>query len=271
MRRLSGYLRACHPGPTVAVTFVITAFAWALGWRAASLGLILAAVLLGQLSVGWSNDAYDAPLDARAGRSAKPTVRGDVTARALWVAAGAAFVASSALSWAVAGAVGGSCHVFAVVMAWLYNTLLSRTAWSWVPYALAFAAVPPFLTYGLDGSPPAAWTVAVFAIVGVSAHIANALPDLADDRAAGLDGFVVRLGRARAQRLCWALLGVGTAILALVAAGSVPAYGVVVIVAFVVAAVAGVRSHHRSAEFVALLAVVVVDVAALVIMSARLL
>ena len=268
MQRLSSLVAACHPAPTVAVTFVMSAFAFSLGWRGIPLVLLAVAVLIGQLSVGWSNDAFDAALDARAGRTSKPTVSGAVTARFLWVAAGVALGVSSVLSWWVAGFVGGSFHVFSLAMAWLYNTVLSRTVWSWLPYALAFGAVPPFLTYGLEGTPPALWAVAVFAIIGVSAHVANALPDLDDDRAADVGGLVTRLGRRRAEFLCWALLAVGTAILASVTMSASPAASLVVVTAFAGALLISARSRSRGAAFQALLAVVAVDVVALLLASA---
>lgn len=269
MTRLAGFARACHPAPTVVVTLVITAFGYSLGWRSPGLWWLALAVLLGQLSVGWSNDAFDAGLDARVGRSSKPTVSGAVTARALWVGAVAALIAASALSWAVAGLVGGSFHVFSILMAWLYNTVLSRTSWSWLPYALAFGAVPGFLTFGLAGTAPPAWMVVVFAIVGVSAHLANAVPDIEDDRAAGVDGLAVRLGVRRSLLACWTLLGIGTAILAAVTMPEQVALAATVVVAFVVAVIVASTWRRRGAAFAALMSVVVIDVGVLVLAAGR--
>ena len=77
---LRGLALACHPGPTAAVTLLavgLTASAGASRSSALELGL---AVLLGQLSVGWSDDSVDAADDAAAGRSAKQVVRGLVDA-----------------------------------------------------------------------------------------------------------------------------------------------------------------------------------------------
>lgn len=264
MRSPAAFVRACHPGPTAAVTVVITAFGWSVGWRAPGIALLLVTVLIGQLSVGWSNDAFDARLDALSGRASKPTVGAQVSARHLWIAAISALAVSVALSWLVAGPVGGSCHVFALAMAWLYNLCLSRTAWSWLPYALAFGAVPGFVSYGLDGQPPSWWATACFAIIGVSAHLANALPDLELDEAAGRGGSAVRLGRRRSVLACWALLAAGTALLAAVAASSNwwiaggLAFGFLATVAF------GTRSTMRSGMFVGIMLAVVVDVIAVV-------
>jgi 4-hydroxybenzoate polyprenyltransferase len=258
-------VRACHPLPTVAVTGVVTACAWSLGWRGPSLAGVLLAVLLGQLSVGWSNDAVDAEDDERAGRVEKPTVSGAVTVRALWVVACVALAASAAQSWHVAGLTGGSFHVAAVLLAWGYNAGLSRTSWSWVPYALAFGCVPPFLTFGLDGSPPPLWLVAVFSIIGVSAHVANALRDLASDRGAGLGGAVVRWGPVTSARAGWGLLALGTLILAVVAARRSVLLLTVVLAGFLGARTYAARSGSPNAMFHGLLIAVAVDMVAVVV------
>lgn len=260
-----GFARACHPLPAVAVTAVLSAFAWSLGWRGGALAVAALTILIGQLSVGWSNDAFDARVDAVAQRTSKPTVSGLVSSRALWIGAGLALAVSCILSWAVAGWLGGSFHVFALAMAWLYNTALSRTPWSWLPYALAFGAMPAFLTYGLDGTAPPLWTVAVFAIVGVSGHLANAVPDLDTDAAAGMDGLALRMGRRRALLTCWVLLAVGTAILAIVTAQQRPAIAAIVVLAYVVALTVSVTARSEAATFRTLLAVVAVDVVALIL------
>jgi 4-hydroxybenzoate polyprenyltransferase len=262
MGTLRGYVIAAHAAPTVVVTLIMTVFAWSIGWRGLPLALVLFAVLVGQLSVGWSNDAFDATLDREAGRSRKPTVAGDVAPRSLWAAAWIALAVSSVLSWIAAGPVGGSFHVFFLAMAWLYNVALSRTAWSWLPYALAFGAMPAFLYVGLDGSAPPWWTVAVFAIVATSAHLANALPDLESDRETGLGGLAVRLGRWRSTVLCWLLLALGTGILVTVTWTSSPWTSAVLVGGFVAALVVG--SIRPAAMFLALLGVVVLDVVALI-------
>lgn len=264
MRSLAALTRACHPGPTAAVTVVITAFGWSVGWRLPGIALLLATVLIGQLSVGWSNDAFDARLDAVSARAKKPTVAAQITAQRLWISAISALVVSVVLSLLVAGPIGGSFHVFALAMAWLYNVRLSRTAWSWLPYALAFGVVPAFVSYGFNGQPPTWWSTACFAIIGVSAHLANALPDLELDEAAGRGGSAVWLGRRRSVLVCWVLLGAGTSILGLVAASWQWWMAGGLAVAYGTAVVFGTRSTGRSAMFMALIAAVIVDVVALI-------
>lgn len=262
MGTLRGYVVAAHAAPTAVVTLIMTVFAWSIGWRGAPLVLVLLAVIVGQLSVGWSNDAFDADLDRAAGRQEKPTVSGAVVASRLWRAAWIALAVSALLSWIAAGPIGGSFHVLFLAMAWLYNVALSRTVWSWLPYAVAFGAMPAFLYVGLDGSAPPWWTVAVFAIVATSAHLANALPDLESDRETGLGGLAVRLGRRRSTVLCWLLLALGTGILVAVTWPISPWTSVVLVAGFATALVLG--SLRPPAVFAALLGVVVLDVVALI-------
>jgi 4-hydroxybenzoate polyprenyltransferase len=100
--------------------------------------------------------------------------------------------------------------------------------------------------------------------VGVSAHIANALPDLAMDSEAGVTGFVVSLGRSRATRLCWILLTLGSVILAVESFSSSAWLPVVLAVALAGAGLFARLSHSRSAMFNAILALVVVQVVVLV-------
>jgi len=245
----------------------ISIYAWSLGWRGHGLIGIFVAVLVGQLSVGWSNDAFDSELDQRVARMEKPTVQGTVTVRVLWIGASCALGASVALSWWVAGWIGGSFHVLSLAMAWLYNTVLSRTAWSWLPYAIAFGALPPFLSIGLDGSWPVTWSLILFPIVGVSAHLANALPDFDADLAAGVNGAVIRLGRRRAALLCWFLLAVGSGILFAAALPGSLLLAAVIAVGYLLALAYASHSSSRSAMFHGLVLAVAVDVVVMVLLT----
>jgi len=209
---LSAWVRACHPGPTALVTVVVSALAWQVGWAGWAWAGLALAVLAGQLSIGWSNDAVDARADAEAARAGKPTVSDGVRPRALMAAAIAVGVVSLILSWLVAGPIGGTCHVIGVAMGWLYNLRLSRTAWAWLPYAIAFGLLPSFVYVGLDGHWPPVWLTVAFAVIGVSAHLGNSLRDLEADTSIGLGGTAGRLGRQRTRVLAWLLLLIGTAV-----------------------------------------------------------
>lgn len=196
-RQVVALVRAAHAGPTIAVT--VFAGAYAAGAAGASAGratLVAAAVLAGQLSVGWSNDWIDAARDLAVGRADKPVVAGDVTPATLRRAALLAAAACVVLSLAL-GLRAALLHAVLVAAAWAYNARLKSTVWSWAPYAVAFGGLPSVATLGVPGGDDLApwWVTAGAALLGVGAHLANVLPDLEDDAATGVRGLPHRLGR----------------------------------------------------------------------------
>ncbi len=262
---------ASHPGPAVAVTTVVTALAAGAGRGAVGCLGVALAVLSGQLSVGWCNDAHDAAADARAGRRDKPIVAGLVGVRAVAVAALIALLLVIPLSWWGFGPIGGGWHVLAVSCAWLYDLVLARTVWSGVPYVVAFGSIPLAVTGSLQPpSWPAPWSVAACACMGLGAHLANSLPDLASDQAAGRGGALAdRLGAGRARLLAVLLLLAATVLIA-VGPGRPGPLTVVVLVA--VAGIAVTASIWRSGNllFEAVLVLAVVDAILLVSTSGSL-
>ena len=84
--------RASHPGPTLVVSALALILGLSVGLDAPRLALLVGAVFAGQLSVGWSNDAIDARRDLAVGRADKPVARGEITARAVALAAGVALL-----------------------------------------------------------------------------------------------------------------------------------------------------------------------------------
>ena len=213
-RVVRGLVAACHPGPTLVVTAAITGLALSLG-RGPIGGLaVLLAVLSGQLSVGWANDAYDSERDRQSQRWDKPVVRGWVSERTLWVAAGTAAAACVPLSLLAGGVIGGTAHIVAVASAWSYDLWLKTTPWSFVPYMVSFGLFVPFLTYGLTPpQPPATWAVGTLSLLGLGAHLANGIPDIDSDRATDSDGLVGRLGRRWSANLAVVALLAATALL----------------------------------------------------------
>ena len=203
-RLARGLAVASHLGPTLVVTALSVGLLIGLDAAAGSVLLAGAAVLAGQLSVGWSNDWLDAERDAAVVRRDKPVVAGLLTRGQLTVAALAAVVVCAVLSWAT-GAVPGTVHLFAVASAWAYNARLKATAWSWLPYAVSFALLPVFLVLVVGGMPPA-WLWATGALLGAGAHVANVLPDLADDAITGVRGLPHRIGRRASSVLAPGLL-----------------------------------------------------------------
>jgi 4-hydroxybenzoate polyprenyltransferase len=209
-----GLVLGCHPGPTLVVTTAVTAVAASLGRGWAGSAVVLVAVLSGQLSVGWANDARDARRDTLAGRQDKPVVRGWITARTLWIAAFTAAIACVPLSFLAAGPRGGAAHLVAVALAWAYDLWLKTTPWSFLPYTVAFAMVVPFLSYGLDPPrPPAPWAMAALGLLGLGAHLANGIPDIEGDRQVDAQGLVARIGARAAGIVATVALVIATGLL----------------------------------------------------------
>jgi 4-hydroxybenzoate polyprenyltransferase len=264
--RVTALVRACHPEPTAAVTAVATALAVSAGrgWDAL---WVAGAFLTGQLSVGWSNDWIDRDRDVRAGRSDKPVAQGELPADVVRRAALTAVALCVPLSLAM-GLAAGLAHLVAVAAAWSYNARLKSTALSFAPYALAFGLVPSIITLGLPGGPWApAWATAAGALLGVGAHLANALPDLDDDLAEGVRGLPHRLGPTASAGLAAVLLLAATALLAL-GPGSAGPWPLAAVGAAAVVTAAGLALARRPgsrAAFRAAIVVAAVGVALLVV------
>ncbi len=185
------------------------AASWAL---ANGLGLlwavqVFAVGLLGQLSVGWSNDALDAPRDTVAGRRDKPIPAGLVGRRTVAVAAGVAAAACVPASLTL-GALGGGLHLLAVASAWAYNLGLKATLVSPVPYAVSFALLPSVVVRGVSG-----WVSLAAGLLGMAAHFANTVADTDADHATGVRGLPQRIGPHRSLRLTAVLLATAAACL----------------------------------------------------------
>jgi len=194
VRALRGLIEAAHAGPTVLVTAFAAATAAASGLGAAPTATVGFAVLLGQLSIGWSNDWWDARDDLSTARADKPIVAGLVTERAVrrgaFIAATLCVPVSLALGWRA-----GLIHLLAVASGWSYNLGLKATLLSWLPYALSFGLLPGVVALALPGHPRPDWSVvAASALVGVAAHLTNGVKDLDADAATGIRGLPQRLG-----------------------------------------------------------------------------
>ncbi|CAL9653288.1 hypothetical protein SUDANB54_06710 [Streptomyces sp. enrichment culture] len=194
-------LRCCHPEPALAVTVFVTALAVAAGHGPAGAAAVGAAVLAGQLSVGWCNDAADARRDTACGRTDKPVAEGRLSVRAVAVAAWTALVLCVPLSL-LSGPGAAAAHLTGVAAGWAYNLRLKHTLLSPLPYAVGFASLPVFVTLGLPRPAwPAWWAVAAGALLGVGAHLVNVLPDIEDDLATGVRGLPQSLGRTACRWL----------------------------------------------------------------------
>lgn len=260
-------IRACHPLPALAVTAVAAALAVTTGRDGWGVVAVTAAVLVGQLSVGWLNDALDARRDTASNRGDKPVATGAISRRAVAVAAGVAMPLAVVLSL-LSGFVAGAAHVVALLSAWAYDLGVKGTAFSVAPYAVSFGLLPAFVVLGAPGHPwPPVWLVVAGAVLGSAAHFANVIPDIDDDLATGVRGLPHRLGAGASAVVASVLVLVTSAVLVLGPPGPVSPAGLVALPLSAVVLVVGrlrARRPGSRAAFNALLVVAVLDVGLLI-------
>jgi 4-hydroxybenzoate polyprenyltransferase len=199
-RRPGGRIRSLifmsHPGPSLLVTCVLVAIAWLAGRHVPDGSRVLqlvGAMLPVQLCIGVINDVVDLPADAVT-KPHKPLVRGVISPSS---AAGAGVVlgaiglgAAATINLATLG-----LDALALCAGLGYDLGLRRTPLSWVPWWGGMALLP-FEGYASVGSIPSRLLalIPLSGLIAVGLHVANALPDIEGDRAAGRRSLPVLLG-----------------------------------------------------------------------------
>lgn len=126
----------------------------------------------------------------------------------------------------------------------LYNMRLRSTPLSWLPLAVAFALVPPWVAESVDRFDEVLWwSVPVGALGGLTAHLAMKLPDYERDDVSGAQSLMHWMTIDFAVPMTWGLMG-----------------------AYVVVAVASANLENLRAEWIAAPAAIAI-VAALTMMS----
>ena len=200
---MGALVRSCHPEPTAAVTLLVTALPPPRAATSLGVVLVAAAVLTGQLSIGWLNDALDADRDVR-GRPRRQARgrRRDVGATVRTATVVAALASRAALA-GVRSSSAGAVHLVAVAAGWAYD--LGAQVDGGVgacPTWCASGCCPVFVVLGAARVADArrGGCRSAGALLGAGAHFANVLPDLDDDAATGVRGLPHRLG-AQARRV----------------------------------------------------------------------
>lgn len=198
-----------HPGPSIAVSAVAAVLGVAVGLDPLRVAVLGMAFLLGQVSVGLSNDWLDAERDRTVGRTDKPVAAGRVSIGAVRAAAFTTAVAAILLTLPL-GTLATIAHAVFIVSAWTYNLGLKNTPVSVLPYIVSFGLLPMIATLARPApAVAAAWAIALGALLGIAAHFANVLPDLDDDARTGISGLPHRLGRTASGIVIWTSLAAG--------------------------------------------------------------
>jgi 4-hydroxybenzoate polyprenyltransferase len=172
-------------------------------------GVLGFGMLCFQFAIGLANDVVDAPEDA-ASKPWKAIPRGLLPRRQA-VAAAATFAGTGMLvtsqlpfgAWLV-GLAGLACGL-------LYDLQFKRTALSWLPLAVALPLVPAWVYLALDAWDQVLWwAFPLGALLGLSLHLANQLPDLALEP--GVRGAAHRIGARWAVAASLGLYGAAAVI-----------------------------------------------------------
>jgi 4-hydroxybenzoate polyprenyltransferase len=219
------FLRAVHLRQALAFAVVVGLLVALLG-RHTEFGLVAreaalaaVAVLLAQLIMGLVNDLLDEQTDRRSGATGKPVAEGTI-------APGNASFAIAVLLLLVIplalqnGTEAGLFLLATLVVGFVHNRWLHRTALSWVGWSATFALLTAFVTLGgwgreADGSAPLPSFVWLCAALGFLVHFLTSLPDLVTDNAAGVRHLPLRIAlRTGAPRLLGLTLVATVAVLA---------------------------------------------------------
>ena len=208
MSKVRGVLKASHFGPTLLVTTISWFFAAYYWWEGPAY-VIAFGVFTGQLIVGWSNDLYDYDDDLRHNRLNKPLVAGSISRGYLanWLRFMVPFSFAANLLGPL-GFKGGLVYMFGISMGVAYNFYFKYNVFSWLPYALAFAALPSCVVISKSLHVPV-WMWLGGAIFGTAAHFINVIKDMDQDRLSGIGGLPQRIGKANSIAAAAVLIALG--------------------------------------------------------------
>lgn len=215
----AAYITLPHFTPIAIVLAVTGLLAWVIAGAsltAGKLGVMLVAMLGGQIVVGIANELIDAESDRRT-KPSKPIPSGLVSRRGA-VALG---IAGLVLMLAAGVTLGMASFLILLVgtgAGVAYSLWFKRSRFAWLPYLIALPLLPVWVAVTLDRFEPALlllYPLGGLAVLGV--QLAQSVPDIEPDRAAGIDSLTTRLGERHSLWLCWASM-LGSLILAVVAA-----------------------------------------------------
>ena len=192
-----------------AVTFLLATRLW---WEGPAF-IIAFGIFLGQLIVGWTNDLYDFRDDLKHNRVKKPLVAGDLKLaelkRAVFIILPIAIIVNL---FGPLGIKAGAISILGIGIGVSYNIYLKPTAFSPIPYALAFGLLPTALVISTDRTPPL-WMFWAGALLGMAAHFANVLKDFREDKESGIESLPIRLGRIPSRLITATFLIAATLVL----------------------------------------------------------
>ena len=160
--------------------------------------VVLLTVLVGQTILGWHNDIVDRERDAAHRTPGKPVADGRLDPGAAWYAIIVAALVLVPLS-ITTGITAGAIYLVSVCVGMLGNVVLRTGFFSWVTWAVSFAMLPAYLSYGgwggqAMGDPPNTSITVLAALLGIGVHFMRAVWGLVADHEDGWTYLPLKLG-----------------------------------------------------------------------------
>lgn len=183
--QLRALLRATHPRQALAIALVVGLLVALMGRPPREWLVSAAAVLVVQLALGLVDDLCDVAEDTQTQAAGKPLASGAVPRGNATYALAVLLLLAVPLSLQN-GIVAGLVLLGTFVVGAVHDRWLHRTPLSFVGWAVTFAMLTAFISYGgwgrdADGSAPVTSFTVLAAVLGVLAHFLVALPDLVTD------------------------------------------------------------------------------------------
>jgi len=204
--RIGGLFRLTHPFPSLLNALATGAIAILAGGAPVVALRLGAAMFALQASIGSLNDLVDATLDA-GHKPGKPIPRGQASPHDARVIVALGLALGLTLTWP-SGVAATGVALAGIACGYVYDLRMSRTAWSWLPFAIALPLVPMYAWFGATANAPGALLelIPIGVLAGAGLALANGLADLERDDAGGVQTAAVRLGQHRAWILHAGLL-----------------------------------------------------------------
>lgn len=199
-------VRSAHPRQALLTAAGLAVAAALDGRTPREVGLVALTVLVGQALLGWDDDLADERADRADGRTDKPLVSGALDRGTLGFAMACAtlLVIPLALS---SGIDAGLAYLASVAVGVVGNRIRLLGVLSFLPWSVAFALYPAYLSYGgwggaAHGQAPSVVMVVLAALLGACVHVLTSLRGLVDDNRSGRRHLPLRLAlRVGAPRL----------------------------------------------------------------------
>ncbi|GAB2974843.1 UbiA family prenyltransferase [Nocardioides montaniterrae] len=198
--------QAAHPKQAVTTALVLAAVAMIAGRSAREVGVVLVTVLVGSAILGWHNDLTDRERDTKHQTPGKPLADGRLEPGAVWYAIVVAALVLVPLA-VTTGITAGCLYLASIAVGMLGNVMLRTGLLSWWSWAVSFALLPCYLSYGgwggrALGPAPETAMVVLAALLGIGVHFLRSVWGLVADHEDGWRTLPLRLAmKVGANRL----------------------------------------------------------------------